>query len=74
MPAERLSALDAAFLAVETPTAPMHIGWVSSFDPPQDGPRPAFAELAEHIAGRLERIPRYHQRLAGVPLGLHEPV
>jgi diacylglycerol O-acyltransferase / wax synthase len=74
VPAERLSALDAAFLAVETPAAPMHIGWVSRFDPPQDGPRPTFAELAEHIAGRLERIPRYHQRLAGVPFGLHEPV
>ena len=74
MPAERLSALDASFLAVETPAAPMHIGWVSAFDPPEDGPRPTFAELAEHVAARLERIPRYRQRLAGVPFGLHEPV
>ena len=51
MPAERLSALDASFLAVESPAAPMHIGWVFSFDPPEDGPSPSFAELAEHIAG-----------------------
>jgi diacylglycerol O-acyltransferase len=57
--AERLSALDASFLAVETPSAPMHIGWVAAFDPPEDGPSPTFAELAEHIAGRLERAPRY---------------
>jgi diacylglycerol O-acyltransferase len=72
--AERLSALDASFLAVESPSAPMHVGWVSAFDPPEGAPRPTFTELFEHIAGRLERAPRYRQRLAGVPFGLHEPV
>jgi Wax ester synthase/diacylglycerol acyltransferase catalytic domain len=41
MTAERLSALDASFLAVEGPTMPMHVGWVAQFDPPEDGPRPA---------------------------------
>jgi diacylglycerol O-acyltransferase / wax synthase len=72
--AERLSALDASFLAVERPDAPMHVGWVALFDPPGRGPRPRFAELFEHVSGRLERAPRYRQRLAGVPLGLHDPV
>ena len=51
----------------------MHIGWVAAFDPPEAGPSPSFAELAEHIAGRLERVPRYHQRLASVPFGLDAP-
>ena len=74
MTAERLSALDASFLAVETAAAPMHIGWVAAFDAPEAGPSPRFAELAEHIAGRLERAPRYRQRLASVPFGLHDPV
>jgi WS/DGAT/MGAT family acyltransferase len=72
--AERLSALDASFLAVEGPTAPMHVGWVALFDAPESDPRPGFGELFEHIAGRLGRAPRYRQRLAGVPLGLHDPV
>jgi diacylglycerol O-acyltransferase / wax synthase len=72
--AERLSALDASFLAVDSPSAPMHVGWVAVFDPPEGAPRPAFRELFAHIAGRLERAPRYRQKLAGVPLGLHEPV
>jgi diacylglycerol O-acyltransferase len=72
--AERLSALDASFLAVDSPSAPMHVGWVAAFDPPESAPRPAFEELFAHIAGRLERAPRYRQKLAGVPLGLHEPV
>ena len=62
--AERLSALDASFLAVERPDAPMHVGWVATFDAPEQGPRPAFDELVEHIAGRLGRAPRYRQRLA----------
>ena len=74
MTCERLSALDAAFLAVEGPSAPMHVGWVAVFDPPDTGSPPGFLELYEHIAGRLDRAPRYRQRLAGVPLGLHGPV
>jgi diacylglycerol O-acyltransferase len=72
--AERLSALDASFLAVERPAAPMHVGWVALFDPPESGPRPGFDELYEHLAGRFGRAPRYRQRLAGVPLSLHDPV
>jgi diacylglycerol O-acyltransferase len=71
---ERLSALDASFLAVEGPAAPMHVGWVALLDPPERGPRPAFEELFEHLAGRMGRAPRYRQRLAGVPLGVHDPV
>jgi diacylglycerol O-acyltransferase / wax synthase len=72
--AERLSALDASFLAVERPSAPMHVGWVAQFEPPERGPRPGFEELFDQIAGRLGRAPRYRQRLAQVPLGVHEPV
>jgi diacylglycerol O-acyltransferase / wax synthase len=71
---ERLSALDASFLAVEGPASPMHVGWVAEFDPPEGGDPPGFDELFAHIAGRLERTSRYRQRLAGVPLGLHDPV
>ncbi|MDQ3719693.1 MAG: wax ester/triacylglycerol synthase family O-acyltransferase [Actinomycetota bacterium] len=74
MPSERLSALDASFLAVEGPSTPMHVGWVTVFDPPENGPRPGFDEVFEHIAGRLRGAPRYRQRLAAVPLGVHEPV
>jgi diacylglycerol O-acyltransferase len=72
--AERLSAFDASFLAVDSPASPMHVGWVAVYDPPEDGPRPTFPELFQHLAGRLERAPRYRQRLARVPFGLHEPV
>lgn len=72
---ERLTALDASFLAAETPTAHMHVGWAAVFEPPQDGAGlPSFVELRSHIAGRLDRAPRYMQRVEQVPLGLHQPV
>ena len=70
----RLSALDASFLAVERPAAPMHVGWVALFDPPEDGPRPSYDALFDYIASRLGRAPRYRQRLADVPFALHDPV
>src|SRR5215204_7247995 len=72
MAAERLSALDASFLDVETPTAHMHVGWAATFAVPDDG-APTFDELRDHIAGRLGRAPRYRQKLVSVPLGVHEP-
>src|SRR5436190_12337082 len=74
MPPTRLSALDASFLAAETPTAHMHVGWAAVFDPPDDGPPPTFEQLRDHIAARLDRAPRYRQRLAFVPFGVHDPV
>src|SRR5215207_2058935 len=74
MPPQRLSALDASFLAVESPSAHMHVGWAATFAPPVDGPRPRFDQLFRHIAGRLGRAPRYRQRIAPDALGLHAPL
>ncbi|MDQ3724123.1 MAG: wax ester/triacylglycerol synthase family O-acyltransferase [Actinomycetota bacterium] len=71
---ERLSPLDAAFLSLEAPHAPMHVGWAAKFAPRADGSRPTFEDIRAHIAGRLGRAPRYRQRLAEVPLGLGDPV
>ncbi len=71
---ERLSTLDASFLAVECPDAHMHVGWKATFAAPARGARPPFAELRDHIEARLGAAPRYRQRLASVPLGAHHPV
>jgi diacylglycerol O-acyltransferase / wax synthase len=74
MSTTRLSALDSAFLAVETPTAHMHVGWAAVFDPPADRAAPSFEELRDHIRSRLGRAPRYRQLIRRVPLGLNSPV
>jgi diacylglycerol O-acyltransferase len=70
----RLSALDDSFLAVESANAHMHVGWAATFRPPEHGRAPRFAELRDHIHGRLSRAPRYRQRIARVPLGLNAPI
>ena len=41
MAPNRLSALDASFLDVETASAHMHVGWAAAFDPPEERPAPA---------------------------------
>ena len=70
----RLSPLDASFLAVESDTAPMHVGWAAVFSPSGDDERPTFEQLRDHIAARMGRAPRYRQRLAHLPLDLQHPV
>jgi diacylglycerol O-acyltransferase len=74
MAPNRLSALDASFLDVETASAHMHVGWAAAFDPPAEAPAPSFEQFRDHIARRLHRAPRYRQRLACVPLGVARPV
>ena len=71
---ERLAPLDAAFYALESVEAPMHLGWAAIFGPPAQGRRPSFDAISAHIERRLGRAPRYRQRLLEVPFGLAEPL
>lgn len=71
MPAapDRLSALDAAFLDLETGRAPLHIGWTLTFD----GGPPSLAALRRQIDSRLPGLPRFRRRVVEPPLGLGDP-
>ena len=71
---DRLSAVDASFLRVESPTAHMHVGWLSIVDRSPQMPRLEAAALRARIAGRLAAVPRFRQRIVSVPLGMAEPV
>ena len=71
--AVRLSSLDDSFLAVESPTAHMHVGWAAIFEPPASGPAPSFDELRRHIGSRLSRAPRFRQKIIRAPLALDSP-
>jgi diacylglycerol O-acyltransferase len=73
MATTRLSPLDASFLAVESPSAHMHVGWAARFAP-SAGSKPRFEDLFDHIESRLARGRRFRQRVARVPLGLNAPV
>lgn len=70
----RLSPLDVSFLQLESPAAHMHLGWAALLTAPEGARRPSFTELRDHIDGRLARAARYRQKLAGVPLGINDPV
>jgi diacylglycerol O-acyltransferase / wax synthase len=67
---DRLTAVDAGFLAQEGPTAHMHIGAVMVFE----GPPPAFGDVADHVRSRLHVVPRYRQKLAVPPLETGRPL
>jgi diacylglycerol O-acyltransferase len=68
--ADRLTGLDASFLALEKDGAHMHVGSVLIFD----GPAPAYGDFVAHIERGLHLVPRYRQRLAFPPLGVSRPV
>ena len=67
---DRLTSIDASFLHQEGPESHMHIGAVLLFE----GPAPAFADLLDHIRGRLHLVPRYRQKLATPPLDTGRPL
>jgi diacylglycerol O-acyltransferase len=72
---DRLTAVDAGFLAQEGPDAHMHIGAVMVFE----GPPPGYEDFANHLRGRLHLVPRFRQKVAfppletGLPLWIDDP-
>ena len=73
---ERLSALDEAFLAFETPETYMHVAMTAIFEAgslatPEGGVD--MERIRAHIASRLGFVPRYRQRLHYIPI-VNEPV
>jgi diacylglycerol O-acyltransferase / wax synthase len=72
---DRLSAIDASFLAQEGRSSHMHVGAVLLFE----GPPPTQEEIIGHVEGRLHLVPRYRQKLAvprfemGRPLWIDDP-
>ena len=71
--ATRLSPLDDSFLGLESASAHMHVGWTALFEPPADRPRPSFEELRRHIGMRLDRAPRFRQKVSPAPLDIDAP-
>jgi len=70
--ADRLSAVDSAFLYLESPTTPMHVGSLTLF---QEQPGVLDHErLVKLIRDRIAYVPRYRQRLREVPGRLASPV
>jgi len=72
MSPSRLSALDAAFLAIESEDAPMHVGWAALFRPPAGGPAPTFDAILSMITANSNRPRNDHSKLiSGSRLSLY---
>jgi diacylglycerol O-acyltransferase / wax synthase len=72
---DRLSPVDASFLAQEKESAHMHVGAVMVFE----GPPPRYEEFGEQVESRMHLVPRYRQKLAfprfemGRPMWVDDP-
>ncbi|HEX3318410.1 MAG TPA: wax ester/triacylglycerol synthase family O-acyltransferase [Solirubrobacteraceae bacterium] len=67
---DRLTAIDASFLAQEHASSHMHVGALAIFE----GPAPAYEDVLDHIRGRLHLVPRYRQKLAFPPIEMGMPL
>ena len=70
---QQLTGLDAAFLALDSPTAYGHVGSVAILDPSAGGETLTLERLTELIESRLPLVPPFRRRLAEVPFGLDNP-
>jgi len=67
---ERLTVLDEMFLHLENHTSHMHVGATIIFE----GPPPDFQGFVDSARVRLQKVPRFRQKLRTVPFGLGRPV
>ena len=71
---QQLTGLDASFLYLETPNAPMHISGLAIYD---QSTAPAgkvrFKQIIDNTAQRIKRLGSLSRRLVTVPLGLDHP-
>jgi diacylglycerol O-acyltransferase / wax synthase len=70
---ERLSGLDSAFLALETPRSTGHVGGLSIVDPTTAGRPLDLARLIELYEERIPLVPVLRKRLVSLPLGIDQP-
>jgi diacylglycerol O-acyltransferase len=74
---ERLSGLDASFLAMETPTMKLYVSAVMVFEPPEPttGEHELPFDRVRRVVGeRLHLVAPLRRRAVRVPFGLHHPV
>ena len=61
-----LSAMDSAFLHLESPEMPMHVGSLALFDPPAGGATDWYEAVKAHVASRMHLAPVFTRKLANL--------
>lgn len=73
MSTRKLSSMDAAFLYLETPEMPMHVGSIAVFRLPEQRDGNFFESFKAMIAERLHLAPILQSKLAQTPLDIDNP-
>jgi diacylglycerol O-acyltransferase len=71
---QRLSGLDAAFLSLEVPSAPMHVASIIVLDPSAVEGGVGMRQLRDLYTKRVHLAPPFRRRLVEVPFGIHHPI
>jgi diacylglycerol O-acyltransferase len=72
-PVKPLSGLDAAFLYLETPEMPMHVGALHVFELPAGHKGRFVHDLRKHMAARVPIVPALRRKLWWMPFNLTAP-
>lgn len=70
---QKLTNLDAAFIYLESPRAPMHVGGIYVFDAAKQTRPFSFFDFREHLETRLDKARTFRQHLVKVPFNLDHP-
>ena len=71
---DHLSGLDAAFLYLETPEQPMHVGGLNIFELPAGYTGEFVNDLRAHITQRMHLAPVFRRKLVNMPFELANPI
>jgi len=71
---QHLSAIDSAFLHLETAEMPMHVGSLHRYQLPNDYKGNWYEDIKAHMAQRLHLAPVFTRKLALMPFDLANPV
>jgi diacylglycerol O-acyltransferase len=69
-----LSGIDSAFLYLETPEMPMHVGSLNVYDLPPGYQGDFYEDVKRHIASRMHLAAVFQRKLALMPFELANPV
>jgi diacylglycerol O-acyltransferase / wax synthase len=73
-PLNHLSVVDGAFLHLESPEMPMHVGSLALFEPPAGDPHAWFEAVKAHVLSRMHLAPVFTRKLALMPFDLANPL
>ncbi|MBU3004594.1 WS/DGAT/MGAT family O-acyltransferase [Paraglaciecola arctica] len=71
---DHLSGLDAAFLHLESPETPMHIGGLSIMELPPEYTGDFMDDVRNHIQNRMHMAPIFQRKLINMPFDIANPI